>query len=258
MQGPLNTDNIRAQDGTLVATLTDSTGDISFGNDVVVGNDLDVTRDATIFRNLEVQGPLAEFLQDISVGGDADITGDLSVAGDVEVVNLKITGGSPAADSVLVSDASGNTSWQVNTAAGFASVPTGEKILFYKNTAVLGYSLITSLDDDVVYVTKGSAAGGQSGGAAKPGSSWDHIHPTRSHTLTLSEIPSHRHGPQSPATNFHGNGGPGLVGEGGDSYGAQPYTGYAGGGSSHTHGDTYAPSGSWRPKGQNFTLQQRS
>ena len=287
MRGPLNTDNIRAQDGTLAATIADSTGNVVFQNDVEVSQDLDVDRDATIFRNLEVQGPLATFIQSISVGVNASIGQDLTVGQDVDItrdlavgrnadvvsnltvgtrvetVNLRMTGNGPTTGRILTAvDANGNCTWGTGGTAGIASVPTGEKILFHKNTAVLGYSLVTTVDDDVVYITKGTAAGGQAGGAAKPGGTWTqttHVHATSPHTLTVNELPPHRH-PADPATqNFmgsHGN----THGEGGDAYGVALYTGYAGGGAAHTHGNTAAggtPS-SWRPKGQNFTLQQRN
>jgi hypothetical protein len=72
MRGPLNTDNIRAQDGTLAATIADSTGDVNFQRDIEA-RDIDVRRNLVTFNNLTVQGPLATFIQGISVGGDAAI-----------------------------------------------------------------------------------------------------------------------------------------------------------------------------------------
>ena len=49
------------------------------------------------------------------------------------------------------------------------AVPAGEVILFEKDTAVVGYTLKTDVDDGLVYVTKGSVAGGEAGGAAEAG-----------------------------------------------------------------------------------------
>jgi hypothetical protein len=286
MKGPLNTDNIRALDGTLAATIANSTGDVNFQRDIEA-RDIDARRNLTVFNNLEVQGPLSTFIQDISIGQDADITRDLSVGQDADITrdldvgrnadivsnltvgnkiqtaNLRMTGSGPTAGKLLTAvDALGNVTWGSGGTAGVASVPTGEKILFFKNTAVLGYTIITTVDDDAVYITKGTAAGGEAGGVAKPGSTWSqptHVHATRPHTLTLSEIPSHRHPADPYIGNFMGSGG-NTHGEGGDSYGTRPYTGYAGGGAAHSHGNTYAGGGgsTWRPKGQNFTLQQRN
>ena len=115
MAGPLNTDNIRAVDGTLAATIDDTTGKVNFQDDVDIADGLDVQGNSRVFQNLEVQGPLASFLQSISVGVDAAITGNLTVGVDAnvgndldvtrfltvgnrtETVNLRMTGGSPAA-----------------------------------------------------------------------------------------------------------------------------------------------------------------
>ena len=83
------------------------------------------------------------------------------------------------------------------TAAGILnqshSVPSGEIILFEKDTAVAGYTLQTDKDDMVVYITKGSVAGGESGAADKTGGTWtqpNHTHTGPSHTHTG---PSHTH-----------------------------------------------------------------
>jgi hypothetical protein len=109
-------------------------------------------------------------------------------------------------------------------------IPSGEKILFDKDTAVTGYSLVTTVDDRLVFITKGSAAGGQTGGANHSSGTWTisgltkdahthpgpshvhtmptHVHPGPSHqhsgpshthttgnfTLTTSHIPAHTHG----------------------------------------------------------------
>lgn len=74
-------------------------------------------------------------------------------------------------------------------------VPSGETILFYKDTAVTGYTLNDTLDDKVVYITKGSVAGGETGGSLHSSGTWTkpvHAHTGPSHTHTG---PSHDHGP---------------------------------------------------------------
>lgn len=274
MKGPLNTDNIRASDGTLAATVADSTGDVNFQNDIEA-RDIDARRNLVVFNNLTVQGPLASFVQAISVGTDASITRDLSVGRNANVTeditagvmiqtpDLRVTGNSPAAGRLLTAvDGAGNVTWGTGGTAGIASVPTGQSILFYTNDTVLGYTILDVADDDVVYVTKGTIHSGEAGGIAKPGSTWfqaTHVHATRPHTLTTSEIPPHRHPADGATQNFmgsHGN----THGEGGDAYGVALYTGYAGGGAAHSHQNTFSAStpNTWRPKGRNFTLQQRN
>ena len=49
---------------------------------------------------------------------------------------------------------------------GLRSVPSTETVLFYKDTAVTGYTLENTLDDKLVFVSKGSVAGGETGGGA--------------------------------------------------------------------------------------------
>jgi hypothetical protein len=165
----------------------------------------------------------------------------------------------------------------------YNDIPTGEIILFEKDTVVTGYSLLTTVDDGVVYITKGSAAGGETGGTAKTGGTWTqpnhthtistqtaHTHDTNDHTLTESEIPSHTH-------NYNGL----ALGSGGtldwDGEGSAIHwpdtqaSSSTGGGNAHNHGATdlggsHAHGGStgnsatvntWRPVGRNFTRQQR-
>ena len=171
----------------------------------------------------------------------------------------------------------------------YIDVPTGEIILFESDVAVSGYTLLTDQDDQLVYVTKGSGAGGDAGGTLKSGGTWtqpghnhsnssagNHSHTTGNFTLTNSHIPSHYHWMTSdhrwleinnstgPITNFFGGftGGQNLVG--------LNKTDVTGGGAAHNHGSTSttgshshtitssATVNTWRPRGRNYTRQQRN
>jgi hypothetical protein len=75
-------------------------------------------------------------------------------------------------------------------------IETGTKMVFYADTAPVGWTLNATLDDKLVYITKGSAASGETGGSACSSGSWtiDGFSASiGSHTLTTSEIPSHNH-----------------------------------------------------------------
>jgi len=189
------------------------------------------------------------------------------------------------------------TSSDWSNAGAYNDVPLNTILLIESDTQLTGYSLLTNKDDDVVYVTKGSVAGGEVGGTDKLNGfaghtvSWtqpghdhtvaSHTHPVSSHnhggvsgSSSIPGAPAHTHGTQAGFTQFMGISG-GSHGRAGDSYGVFPNTDTGGGGSSaHTHsvssgtatatsggGGNTGPDGtanSWRPKGRNFTRQQRT
>ena len=151
------------------------------------------------------------------------------------------------------------------TYSSLPSVPRSEIVLFYKDTVVLGYSLLIDENDGVVYYTNGSGAGGHTGGASKPSGTWtqpnhshgvtvdsggghshtmgSHTHTTASYALQLNEMPQHRHSlslsPQITQDEMYG----GYYGTGparGDYYAM--YTDYQGSSVAHNHGATGAPS----------------
>ena len=196
-----------------------------------------------------------------SITGKVSTDKNIEIDGDTQIDGtLKVTGGSPTSGKILyTTNAQGTLSYV------YASVPSLETIIFDEDTAVAGYVLHTGFNDGIVYITKGSAAGGETGGAYKTGGTWtqpghDHGGYTGYHTLTLSEIPSHRHGPTSG--QFHTTAGSysGLI-QGGGRRGAFSYTGYTGGGTGHRHdlGSLTLDNtpNTWRPYGRNFTRQTK-
>lgn len=175
-----------------------------------------------------------------------------------------------------------------------SSVPVGEIILFEKDTAVSGYSLLTTDDDSMVYITRGSAAGGETGGTAKASGTWsqpNHNHPfTSTHTHSAGShthaIGSHFHQWISTSSSWNSSGNPAAISYSsssvlsGAAYTTRNFVGdsanilsnnYTGPGSGNTgsgsgstgngtaSGNTSgnATTNAWRPQGRNFTRQQR-
>jgi hypothetical protein len=86
-----------------------------------------------------------------------------------------------------------------NQTASFRTVfdiPIGTIVLFEADTARLGYSLLTTLNDYIVYATRGSVAGGEAGASDKSGGTWSqssHQHSMNSHTHNVSHYHSANH-----------------------------------------------------------------
>jgi hypothetical protein len=226
-------------------------------------------------HGLEMAGPISSSdgvnAIEIEAGtGKVTILTDIEFDGNVQLDgSVSVTSGTPLAGKVLrSSDSVGTLSW------AYQSVPSGKTVLFEKNTAVTGYTLEVDVDDSLVYITKGSAAGGETGGTAAASGSWtqsDHDHGagsgyTDGHALTISQMPSHRHSPQLGGS-FLASGARGT-GEAGDDFNTYSYTAYAGGlydggpAAEHDHAmgtiDPDATVNTWRPYGRNFTRQTKN
>jgi len=116
----------------------------------------------------------------------------------------------PGADPIVYIRNGANTAW---TRWGYINKTTGQfivdkategglvagvKMIFYADTAPTGWTLLNTLDDKLLYITKGSSAGGQTGGGVHSTGSWtisgltvdSHTHTGPSHTHTG---PSHNH-----------------------------------------------------------------
>ena len=116
----------------------------------------------------------------------------------------------PGADPIVYIRNGTNTAWvrwgYVNKTTGQlvvdnatdSGIPAGTKMIFYADTAPTGWTLLNTLDDKLLYITKGSGAGGQTGGGVHSSGSWtisgltanSHTHTGPSHTHTG---PSHNH-----------------------------------------------------------------
>ncbi len=124
-------------------------------------------------------------------------------------------------------------------------IPAGTKMLIYADTAPSGWTIDATVDDKLVYISKGSAAGGQTGGGAHSTGSWTISGiAADSHTLTTAEMPAHTH-----TERYYT--GSGAIAEISDALNKASIlsssleTASTGGGGGHTHTCTHTPA--WRP-----------
>ena len=169
-----------------------------------------------------------------------------------------------------------NVQWQAG--GKYSDIPQNTILLIESDVALTGYSLLINKEDMVVYIEKGTGAGGSAGGIDKAGGTWsqpNHIHSVGNHTHTVvnhsHSLNSHVHAQQG-STSYQG----GTEDQGGGSNTAAPghshtLSGNTGGAAGSTGADS-TPTNSggpgntgndnmgsaWRPKGRNFTRQQRT
>jgi hypothetical protein len=130
------------------------------------------------------------------------------------------------------------TASEINTACDQsinAFHASGRKIYIYENTAPTGWTIV-AVTDRVLAVKGGSQAYNTTGGTQA--GTWTQP----DHTLSIAEMPSHRHKPDDNRKFMTGvNLGGGLDVDSGGQGDATWYTNYQGGGGAHNHGTTYRP-----------------
>ena len=172
-----------------------------------------------------------------------------------------------------------NSLWQAG--GKYADIPQNTILLIESDVQITGYTLLTNKDDMTIYVTKGSGAGGENGGTDKAGGTWSqpthqHTQPTHTHTVVnhSHSLNSHVHtqigptgsvatwaprdeggGSNTCADTTHTHNLSGNTGGAAGSTGADSSPTNAGGGDV-TGNDNMGSA--WRPKGRNFTRQQRT
>jgi len=146
----------------------------------------------------------------------------------------------------------------------YSDVPQSQIMLFESDTAITGFSLLTNKNDMVVYITKGSAAGGAAAGTDQGTETFpNHQHTQNTHQHTLG---NHTH-TFSGSTSFEFKVGPDINYTGGTDRHYHTYNdvtaaaaGNTGSGGGDNTGNQSAPISwaSWKPIGRNFTRQQRT
>lgn len=129
-------------------------------------------------------------------------------------------------------------------------IPQGETILFQSDVDVLGYTMETDIDDEVVYISSGGAGG------LKPGSTW-------TQTAHNHKYQDYQGGNVWHLFNSSGVGQTiAAFGYGNSVLSLGITMGVSGGNPSTKQGDFWtdnqATPNTWRPKGQNFTRQTKN
>ena len=175
--------------------------------------------------------------------GNGDHSATFIEATDVTYANMNADGdvGDGGAQVAV-----GNHTHELGDTNNYNDVPSGEIILFESAVAVDGYTLLATVDDQLVYISSGGAAG------TKPGSTWSQ--PNHSHPFSGG---GHTH-TYSGNTDLEIGTGTNRVTPGGPDSHYHPYSGTTD--STTVSGTTSgsATSSSWRPLGRNFTRQQRN
>jgi len=137
------------------------------------------------------------------------------------------------------------------TALALGAFPAGTKMLFYQDVAPTGWTIENTLNDKLVFITKGSAAGGQTGGGVHSTGSWTisgFAANVGDHTLTIDEMPAHTHSyTAAQLTTLAGSEGPAARSPAGYTSGS------TGGGRAHNH-TSPAHNGTWRPAAYNCII----
>lgn len=187
--------------------------------------------------------------------GDADALNVITTKGDL------IRGGNGGiaekvdigAEGEVLGVVGGQAAWTAAT-PGTPSIPAGTKMPFYQDTAPTGWVIINTLDDKLVYITKGHAAGGQYGGTVHTTGSWtiSGFGNVGNHNLNTAEVPAlntniykfNAESGELPTINYSSSGLGGVI-----------LT--SGSGGAHTHpGPTH--DGTWRPAAYCMIICQKS
>ena len=87
------------------------------------------------------------------------------------------------------------TGAQIDTALGYANtlnthkIPATTAAIFYQDTAPTTWTIDNTLDDKLLFITKGSAASGETGGGEHSTGTWTQPN----HTHTYTDIVNHVH-----------------------------------------------------------------
>jgi hypothetical protein len=199
----------------------------------------------TIYNTLDVTGDVT-FNADLSVGVEFTLAGYM-----VNEISNDDTMASNSANALCTEAAiKGYVDTEV---AKPLDIPSTEIILFDKDTVVIGYTLLTDHDDLTVLITKGSGAGGETGGTNN-GEAWsspvaDHAHRFHKDNKKTWDVNGNEISFSNPDT---GKTTTGLIVR------VWHADSTAAAGDRYTEPVAVGGDDTWRPPGRHFTRQQRN
>lgn len=143
------------------------------------------------------------------------------------------------------------------TTLALGALAAGTKMLFYQDTAPTGWTIANTLDDKLVFVTKGSAAGGQTGGAVHSTGSWTITGfggSVDGHALSIAELAAHTHYYTCYGSWNAGAGNLSQITAVGGAAGLTSSSTGSGSAHSHTVSASLTQSGAWRPAAYNCII----
>ena len=158
--------------------------DTDASHDLIIAPGSDLTADRTLTITTGDASRTLTLSNNVTLDQDVDSTSSPTFVS--PTINTSVTGTAFLDEDDMASNSADKFCSQQSIKAYVdAVIPSGKKILFYEDVAPLGWTINNTLDDKLVFVSKGSAAGGETGGGVHSTGTWtqpDHTHTADAHT----------------------------------------------------------------------------
>jgi hypothetical protein len=157
--------------------------DTDASHDLIIAPGSNLTADRTLTITTGDASRTLTLSNNVTLDQDVDSTSSPTFVS--PTINTSVTGTAFLDEDNMASNSADKfCSQQSIKAYADAVIPSGTEMLFYQDTAPVGWT-INNYDDKLVFVSKGSAAGGETGGGVHSTGTWtqpDHTHTADAHT----------------------------------------------------------------------------